>query len=435
MMLTNEHTAQLMPESDRSAPSAPTRFVQRKCACGGTTGITDTCAGCSAQKLSIVQRTLANVVQRHLAVSQPHDPYEQEADQVAEEVMRMPEPNGKPVKFSPPTIQRKCTDCEEEEVQRQSCTNCEEEEQVQRQAEQPEEEENQQEQFLQGKGESGPIGPTGEISQTQSAEIESLKTGGDSLPAPSLNFFGQRFEHDFSSVRVHADDRAAQSAHALRALAYTTGEHIVFGAGQYSPETQSGQRLLAHELTHVIQQNGGQEIRRQEEGEQTTPAETPSTPEETPEDTSGIIGPDIQQAPEGLSIRTSIGGPAPESGEAEPAGPEEEAMVSRLPTSDSDANADPEQQAISESPYPTGMSSEQLHSSFGSGQRLDADVRASYESRYGHSLGHVRVHADRQAHSLCERFGAEAFTFDNHIAFREKAYSPHSPAGEKILRH
>src|SRR6266446_9285830 len=120
MMLTNENTAQLMPEPDRSALSAPTRFVQRKCACGGTTGVTDTCAGCSAKKLSIVQRTFANVVQKHLVVSQPHDRYEQEADQVAEEVMRLPEPNGKPLKFSPPTIQRKCTECEEEEVQRQA---------------------------------------------------------------------------------------------------------------------------------------------------------------------------------------------------------------------------------------------------------------------------------------------------------------------------
>jgi hypothetical protein len=81
------------------------------------------------------------------------------------------------------------------------------------------------------------------------------------------------------------------------------------------------------------------------------------------------------------------------------------------------------------------MGPEQLRSAFGSGQGLDAGVRASYESRYGHSLGHVRVHTDRQANSLCERFGAEAFTYDNHIAFREKAYSPHSPAGEKLLRH
>ena len=67
----------------------------------------------------------------------------------------------------------------------------------------------------------------------------------------------QQFGHDFSQVRVHADPAAAQSAHELRAEAYTIGPHIVFGAGRFTPETPRGKHLLAHELTHVLQQGAG----------------------------------------------------------------------------------------------------------------------------------------------------------------------------------
>jgi hypothetical protein len=69
-----------------------------------------------------------------------------------------------------------------------------------------------------------------------------------------------RFGRDFSRVRVHTDARAAASAQALNALAYTVGRNVVFGAGQYSPGTSQGDRLVAHELTHVVQQEGADGI-------------------------------------------------------------------------------------------------------------------------------------------------------------------------------
>lgn len=413
IMPTTEQTTQSTAQADRAMPaaSAATCLVQRKCACGAAAGITDSCADCRTKNLGLgrvsVQNTFSGNVQRRLAVSQPHDLDEQEADRVAEEVMQRPARTGKELdspKISPPAIQRLCAGCEDEELQRQA----------------EHEEEEEEEQFLQGKGESGPIG---EVSAEQTAQVENMKSGGEPLPPSSLNFFEQRFGHNFGSVRVHSDDRAAQSASALHALAYTTGQHIVFGAGHYSPDTVSGQKLLAHELTHVIQQGAGQKLRRQEDEQ----AEQEKNSEPT-----GLIYPD-RELPPGLSL--GLPGSAPEAGEEEPSAPEEEATVSRLPSSDSQTDASPEEQAISESPYPTGMSPVQLRSEFGSGQGLDPGVRASYESRYGHSLGHVRVHTDRQANLLCERFGAEAFTYDNHIAFREKAFSPNTPTGEKILRH
>jgi hypothetical protein len=66
-----------------------------------------------------------------------------------------------------------------------------------------------------------------------------------------------RFGHDFSQVRVHTDARAAESARNINALAYTVGRDVVFGAGQHSPHTREGKRLMAHELTHVTQQSEG----------------------------------------------------------------------------------------------------------------------------------------------------------------------------------
>lgn len=83
-----------------------------------------------------------------------------------------------------------------------------------------------------------------------------LLAPGQSLDAPTNEFFASRFGYDFANVRVHADAEAAQAARAVNALAYTVGSDVVFGAGQYSPGTTAGQRLLAHELTHVVQQGG-----------------------------------------------------------------------------------------------------------------------------------------------------------------------------------
>jgi len=67
--------------------------------------------------------------------------------------------------------------------------------------------------------------------------------------------WSRRFGHDFSKVRVHTDEKAAESARAVNALAYTVGRHVVFGSGQYATDTKTGQRLLAHEITHVVQQD------------------------------------------------------------------------------------------------------------------------------------------------------------------------------------
>ncbi len=97
-------------------------------------------------------------------------------------------------------------------------------------------------------GESG-------LSQVPAIVHNVLRSPGRSLAAKTRNEMESRFGHDFSQVRIHTDARAAESARAVDALAYTVGRQVVFGAGQYRPSEPQGQRLLAHELTHVVQQS------------------------------------------------------------------------------------------------------------------------------------------------------------------------------------
>ena len=82
-----------------------------------------------------------------------------------------------------------------------------------------------------------------------------MPSGGQTLPKQTQKAMGARFGHDFSQVRVHTDNRAGQTAEALGANAFTLGQDIVFGAGRYAPGSAAGDRLLAHELTHVVQQD------------------------------------------------------------------------------------------------------------------------------------------------------------------------------------
>jgi outer membrane protein OmpA-like peptidoglycan-associated protein len=86
---------------------------------------------------------------------------------------------------------------------------------------------------------------------------EVLRSSGQRLAPETRAFMEPRFGRDFSQVRVHADARAAASARAVNALAYTVGTSIVFGQGRYAPGNSQGRRLLAHELSHVLQQSGG----------------------------------------------------------------------------------------------------------------------------------------------------------------------------------
>jgi len=201
-------------------------------------------------------------LQPKLTIGKPNDKYEQEADRVADEVIRMPEPR----------LQRQAEEEEEELiqtkplaeqitplVQRQMEEEEEEEEEpiqakpagdirLQRQEAEPEEEEEEPVQAKQAGGQTLQTGPG------LTGRIRSLKGGGQPLSKPDRAFFESRFGHDFSQVRVHTGTRAEKTTKQLNARAFTIGRNIVFGAEQYAPRTSNGKKLLAHELTHVIQQ-------------------------------------------------------------------------------------------------------------------------------------------------------------------------------------
>jgi hypothetical protein len=85
---------------------------------------------------------------------------------------------------------------------------------------------------------------------------EVLRSPGAPLDAGTRAAMEPHFRHDFGKVRVHADSAAAESAREVRAAAYTVGRDVVFGSGQYEPESARGRQLIAHELTHVVQQSG-----------------------------------------------------------------------------------------------------------------------------------------------------------------------------------
>ncbi len=107
---------------------------------------------------------------------------------------------------------------------------------------------------------------------------EVLRSPGQPLDPATRAFMEPRFGHDFSRVRVHTDAKAAESARAVDALAYTLGRDVVFGAGQYAPGSPTGQRLMAHELAHTLQQQDTTGIlRRPEQFEVTQPTDTTET--------------------------------------------------------------------------------------------------------------------------------------------------------------
>ena len=259
-------------------------------------------------------RVSVRPVQAKLRIGQPGDKYEQEADRVADQVMRMPEPRSpaaaitRPVRF--PVMQRMCSECEEE-LQRQPMG--EEEEEVlqtkplvsrispliqrmgelteedeenlqtksltrqfspliQRMDEPTEEEEEEEEQTIRTKENPG---QATSMTSTLEARLNTSKGSGQPLPEPTRSFMESRFGQDFSEVRVHADGDAAQLNRELGAQAFTHGQDVYFGAGKYGLHSNAGKRLLAHELTHVVQQTGCVQQHTNQQSEETGNSSNP----------------------------------------------------------------------------------------------------------------------------------------------------------------
>ena len=180
--------------------------------------------GLSRRQAVVQSQGVSPRLQTKLTVSNPGDQYEQEADRVAEQVMRMPDP----------FLQRKCA-CE---GSTRDSGQFAEKHDVMRLAKTP-----------------------GEAPEAPPIVNEVLRQPGVPLDTRTRAFFEPRFGHDLSRVRVHTNAEAAKSARSVNAFAYSVGHDIVFDAGHFAPGKESGHKLLAHELAHVFQQ-GENFIRR-----------------------------------------------------------------------------------------------------------------------------------------------------------------------------
>ncbi len=215
-------------------------------------------------------------LQASLRLGPPDDAYEREADQIAGRVMRSPDSAGEAGETGiaptplPYTIQRSTDDA------------------------------------------GLPVAPA------VASAVGGMRGGGQPLPAGERDFFERRFGHDFGQIRIHAGDEAAATARSLDARAFTVGNDIAFDAGEYQPGTVGGRQLLAHELTHTIQQTGGVAAKR---AQRKAPARTPAAPvageqdepERRPEDTEES---DTGGAPSGATRSVPASRAATPEGEA-----------------------------------------------------------------------------------------------------------------------
>jgi hypothetical protein len=234
-LLNNDVRSRLIPSLSTGLP-----LLQRQCACGGG------CPRC--------QEGLG--IQTKLKISEPGDVYEQEADRIADQVMRMPDPA----------------------VQRQKVLEKENEERV------------VQRKTITSEGQ--------DVSEVPSSVDEVLRSPGQPLDTVTRTLMESYFSQDFSPVRVHSDRLADQSARDVSAQAYTVGHNIVFGAGKFLPGTYEGQRLLAHELTHVVQQGGSTKLVQRQVDDELPNLLAPGTAERREPE---IPLPDIEIDPTALS--------------------------------------------------------------------------------------------------------------------------------------
>lgn len=266
------------------APRAAVHPLAARCSCGGS------CPRCQAKA--------------SLRIGAPDDAFEREADAVADQVLRMPG-SAAPVTPAAAGIQRKCGACARDDEPLP----------------------------MRLKASPAPDSAHGEAAPSPARTESLLSSPGQALDAATRTFFDARFGYDFSAVRVHADAAAAKSARGINALAYTVGRDIVFGAGQFATGTHDGRRLLAHELTHVIQQAGGSPL----QPGRTAPAPRPAQLQRQEDDG----GDDLDFGE--VAPSTSVAAPPPEfgTGIAESACP-------RVPTHLGDLPPDP--------PCPTAVS-------------------------------------------------------------------------------
>ncbi len=239
------------------------------------------------------RRASTPALQPKLTVGEPDDLYEEEADRTAEAVMRM----SASAPAAPPSSEEEDLHSVSVGVQASSV---------------------------------GTPGMTPELED----EVNGLRGTGRPLPASERDFFEGRMQADFGAVRVHTGETAAHTTEHLQAKAYTVGSDIVFGEGQYQPGTEAGRTLLAHELTHVVQQGAAGKLRSKRvealQRAAVIQAPVPQIKEEE-EEGDGPVGPPPPQVVAEQKAQAGTPEAEPTAGEVQSAQPEVAGMEEPLP--------------------------------------------------------------------------------------------------------
>jgi Domain of unknown function (DUF4157) len=434
-------------------------------------------------------------IQPKLAINIPGDEYEQEADSVADEIMRMPDKNLDISKLSPVKIQRKCATCgKEEELEEGNDAGTDPIETIQRKCAACEEEE---EKYLQRK-------QSGNTSPAASGNVQQiLQSTGQPLDQSTRSFMENRFGFDFSKVQIHNNSLAHQSAKDINALAYTHQHHIAFGAGQYQPHTESGKKLLAHELTHTLQQDGNN-VRRMVKlnsapisqagfivEDDVSPAEGVMTKSAFMATLNDEVCIAVNEGLQGTSyssdncpyIRALFARQASSSAaqieqlimQYEPsttAASSAEDMIrlllvrvrsavrqwkQRESLEDVSGDIAGMMAAISLGPRGAGVTSadedttvqfkanpgganntqspQSVMQSLGKGHALDSNTRSKMEGAFETSFSNVEIHTDSHAANIATGMNARAFAVGNHIAFAGGEHKPGTLIGDALIAH
>jgi hypothetical protein len=303
-------------------------------------------------------RGFACFLQAKLTVGASDDPLEREADDVADGVLRMADDTVEAPSVSAPVIRRKSANGEQDD-------------------------DDEPQTDVQMKPHAAARAAP-RVAAGVASRIAGLRSGGSPLPTSARSYFEPRFGRDLGRVRTHTGTAADEPSRAIGAQAYTFGTNIAFRANAFSPDTREGRRLLAHELTHVVQQTG--------EPLKSIDPSLLSHPGEAAEREAGERAASV------------LRGGAAASRRAVPAG-------HHLPAG-----------------TPRSIAAQARH-----GRPLtDADY---FESRFGTRFGHVRIHDDDRAASLTESADARAFTVGSHIFFNRDEYRPRTPEGRALIAH
>lgn len=328
--------------------------------------------------------------------------------------------------------------------------------------------------------EEGPAGDT----QVPDPVRKVVSSPGQSLDGTVQRAMEAKLGDEFGDVRIHTGPQAAEAAEQIDARAFTVGNHIAFNRGEYEPESSAGQRVLAHELTHVRQQTEGavsmlpkaeaepaidpdprlernaEEAAREVTAEPRTirrlgteihvqPKLEVSSSGDPPEREAERVAEQVMQASDERQeppVTDEEGETASANRGASPTERERGASGGGRTTSTSRPAAPPTQDRtprIDEPPRSGGASGEhqagegveRMLESASGGKPLPPATRSFFEPRFGRDFGDVRVHTGREAADLNRKLDAKAFTHGSDVYFGASEYRPGSPDGRQLIAH